>query len=416
MNSTQNLDLVDVIHRTGHQSADDLLPLLKYLAYEAGAKDLSSRKTAEDIAAHLRRVGSNDLATFLKRRGEGVPYEEVVLDVAEKLKAPGASKANSVERNEEVILEKMFADALDAMSLDERRTLFQSMNVDVSEVPLGAAASILMQILLKEFGGFATYRFAVILANMVARALLGSGLSFATNVAITRSIGALLGPVGWIATGAWLAYDLAGPAFRKTVPAVLYVAMLRQSLLKRVSIGVVGDGSAGKDSLIQCVFKVSADIDPIAGSTEQAVSYPLGSTGTAEVINYPGFHDYRPHVNQRTDEMLHHTDAFIMVVDVNGGISGADQAMLKKIRTFRKPVLVCLNKWDLIRDGKHDSVRKAAAERLGSDLELVEAAFDPDPRLGCAAKGREEVLGWVCDQLEAVGKGAVAEVLARDLG
>lgn len=415
MSYKQDLDLVDIVHRTGRQSPEDLLPLLKYLSYDADTKDLASRDTAADIASHMRRLGSNDFATFLYRGGEGVTHEEIVLDVAQKLKAPGASKANSVVRNEAVILEKMFGDALDAMSLDERRALFQSMNVDISDIPLGAASPILMQILLKQFGGFATYRFAVILANMVARALLGGGLSFAANMAITRSVGALLGPIGWIATGAWLAIDLAGPAFRKTVPAVLYVAMLRQSLLNRVSLGVVGAGSAGKDSLIQSVFKLSANIDPIAGSTEQAISYPLGSSGTAEVINYPGFDDYRPQVNRRTDEMLRHTDAFILVVDVNGGISGADQAMLTKIRAFKKPILVCLNKWDLVRDGKHDSLRKVAAKRLGDDVELLETAFDPDLRLRFAAKGREQVLAWVCDQLEALGKSSVAESLAQEL-
>lgn len=416
MTRSQNLSLVDVIYRTARRSTEDIQPLLKYLGYDPDGKNLEDLETANEIADCLCRMGSNDFATLL-RGNKPVSYAEVVADVAKKLKAPGASKTASVEHNETCILQKLFADALDSMSEEEKRTLFQSMDLNMKDLPLGSGSAILMAALLKQFGGFATYQYALILANMISRALLGSGLSFATNAAITRSVGALLGPIGWIGTGAWLLVDLAGPAFRKTVPSVVHVATLRQTLLNRVSIGVVGDGSAGKDSLMQYAFNLPADIDPIAGSTEEAKAYALGSTRTAEIINYPGFNDYRPAVNRRTDEMLRHTDAFIVVIDVNGGISGGDQALLKKVRTFGKPVLVCLNKWDLIRDAKHaTSVRKAALERLGTDVEMVETVFDPHPSLKKPHTGRKAIVGWVCDQLEAAGKSSVAEALARDLG
>nr|WP_246288067.1 GTP-binding protein [Paraburkholderia sediminicola] len=359
-------------------------------------------------------MGSNDIATIF--RGEGVAYEEVVFDVAEKIKAKGASEGGPVEVNEAKILEKLFADSLEQMTMDERRALFQSMNLDVKNYAIGGGAAILVQQLIREFGGFATYRFSVVIANMIARALLGSGLSFAANAAITRVVGTMLGPIGWIATGAWLAYDLAGPAFRKTVPAVVYVAMLRQMLINRVNVGVVGSGSAGKDSLLSHVFRISAEIDPIAGSTATASNFPLGDTGTAEVINYPGFHDYRTSVNSRTDEMLRHTDVFIAVFDINSGISGVEIAMLEKVRKENRPVLVCLNKCDLVRT-KADEERlyAAAAQRFGTDVTIIRTIFDPDPRLGVAAKGRDEVLNWVFTELENAGKADVVDALRANL-
>ena len=35
-----------------------------------------------------------------------------------------------------------------------------------------------------------------------------------------------LGPIVWVASGTWLAFDLQGPAFRKTVPICLYLGMV----------------------------------------------------------------------------------------------------------------------------------------------------------------------------------------------
>lgn len=415
MTTHQNLSLRDVIFRTARYSVEDIRPLLKYLDFEPENRDLKSLGAAQEIEDHLRRMGSNDIARLF-RNGDGVKYEEVVCDVGEKLKAKGVAPSNTTSRNEELIIEKVFADTLDSMSEEEKRVLFRSMNLDVQDVPLASSAAVLMPILLRQFGGFATYRLAVIIANMVSRALLGGGLSFATNAVITRTVGTLLGPIGWIATGAWLAVDLAGPAFRKTVPAVLYVAALRLTLANRLSIGVVGDGSTGKDTLIEKVFGIPTTAHPVAGSTSEVVRYDLGGGGDAYVTNYPGFNDYRTRVNTSTDEALHYTDAFLLVMDANRGVSGTDVALHDKVLKFGKPTLVCLNKWDLIRsekDGK--DLIKAASERLkierfpGPDVpvksaELVLCALDPDPRFGIAPRGAEEVREWVKAQLRAAGK------------
>ena len=122
-------------------------------------------------------------------------------------------------------------------------------------------------------------------------------------------------------------------------------------------------------------------------------------------------------MNIHTDEMLNQTDVFLMVVDANGGISGGDQEMLKKVRGFGKPVLVCLNKWDLIRSAASAKYTfSAARERLNiSGPDLIATAFDPDPRLNHSHLGREEVLSWSFGKLRDVGKSEVADALAKDL-
>ena len=208
MNKT--LSLVDVLQRTLAQNKKDITPLLGYLDTTQDELNLlmersSTHTDAQKIADYLRKMGSNDIANVF-RNGESVKYEEIVCDVGEKLKVEGVSKGKPVEINEELIIQHLFSDALKKMSDGERSALMRSMNL--SEKDQGAIlAGTLMtsQVMLNQFGGFAVYRMSVILANMLARSLVGRGLNFAANAALVRGVGAFLGPIGWIASGAWLA-------------------------------------------------------------------------------------------------------------------------------------------------------------------------------------------------------------------
>ncbi len=81
-------------------------------------------------------------------------------------------------------------------------------------------------------GGFVSYQIAVIVANSVSKMILGRGLSLFMNATLTKYISIFAGPIGWVITGLWTAIDLAGPAYRVTIPATIYIASLRQSKLK----------------------------------------------------------------------------------------------------------------------------------------------------------------------------------------
>lgn len=398
------LDLVDVIQRS-LANKGDAIPLVKYLDMDESVLNFghgNERIAASNIASHLRRQGSNDVATLF-RGGDGVEYKEIVVDVGEKLKAK-VSQSNTIEKNEEAILLKMFEDALERMSDDEKREMFRAMGVKEGDIPIGPIGAAVTQGLLRQFGGFYIYQISVIVANMVSRALLGTGLSFATNAVITRTVGTLLGPIGWIATGLWLAVDLAGPAYRKTVPAVVHIALLRSMLLNRITIGVVGDGSSGKDSLMKAVFGIEGDINPIAGSTVKAASYPLNEKGNAVIVNYPGFNDYRPSVEGHTNDQLHHTDVFVMVVDINRGISKTDINILDKVKSFGKPILICLNKVDLPRTSEDLSKLERAAQDRLPGATIIKTAFDPDTRLQQKTIGCHEVYDWIRSEIENTGK------------
>ena len=80
-------------------------------------------------------------------------------------------------------------------------------------------------------GGFKSYQLTLIIVNAVLKALIGRGLSLAGNAALTRTMAILTGPIGWVITGLWTAIDIAGAAYRVTIPAVIQVAALRQKYL-----------------------------------------------------------------------------------------------------------------------------------------------------------------------------------------
>jgi uncharacterized protein YaaW (UPF0174 family)/signal recognition particle receptor subunit beta len=404
-----DLPLEDVIDRSLVFCESDVDPLIRYLAYEEPEnwKGLHSKEKAKQLSDCLRKMGSNDIATFF--RGEGVPYDEVVYDVGRKLSAY-VNRTNSAAENENAILIKVFKDSLDKMSDEEKRILFKSMNMNQKEIPYGATSTMMVQFLLKRYGGFAVYRLSLIISNMVARALLGRGLSLAANAMLARGISVFLGPIGWIATGAWLLVDLAGPAFRKTVPSVLHIAYLRQMLLNRVTIGVVGDGSTGKDSLLKCVFRLdTGNIDPVAGSTTTTLAYYLDEAQTVSLVNYPGFNDFRPEVDSFTNDYFIHSDVFLMVMDVARGVSKVDIEIYQKVKKFGRPVLVCLNKIDVPKPQDLRKLIKAAKDRISAGRkDFVECCFDPDPRHQVSPCGSAGVLEWVCERLLEYGKSAEA--------
>lgn len=207
---------------------------------------------ADEIAAEIQLFGSHTLISSI--RGHGVMYREIVFDVGREIKAE-VDEADSVEIMEEKILKKVVADAWDRMSDDNKREIWifvgkKAEDFDPTSI-LGKQAFLAALIGLIRVGGFRSYILAVQVANALFTALLGRGLAFAANASITRLIGVFAGPVGWLVTVLWTLFDILGPAYRVTVPVVLYVATLRMKFkLKRSGFILCGRSGHGKSSLI----------------------------------------------------------------------------------------------------------------------------------------------------------------------
>lgn len=177
-----------------------------------------------EIAAEIQCFGGNTFATML-RGGKGVVYKEVLCDVCDKLKV-NYNKNSSCEMIESYLLQKVLIDSLDKMSPEERESLARELGMNNTSAITAQALTGSFQALFK-LGGFKSYQILVIVANTISKALFGTGLKAATNAALTRVAIILAGPIGWIITGLWTAVDIAGPAYRITIPAVFAVATLR---------------------------------------------------------------------------------------------------------------------------------------------------------------------------------------------
>lgn len=176
-----------------------------------------------EIAEEIQTYGANSLASMF-RGGKGVAYEKVLTDVCKKMKVnhPKNASVDSMERN---LLMKLFEDSVERMSADELKKLTEELNIKTKDFT-AHTVTVAMQTLIRT-NGILYYQLALIIANSVAKAIIGRGLSFAGNTALVRSISAFSGPIGWALTAAWTITDIAGPAYRVTIPAVVQVACLR---------------------------------------------------------------------------------------------------------------------------------------------------------------------------------------------
>ncbi len=225
-------------------SSSDLKDLFEVLVYdEDGTPRMNEELTSssayktyggnyakypERIAEELQRYGGNSFMNFF--RDEGVLYKEILCDVCDYLKVSynEQSETSLIEQN---MLAKILEKSLEKMSDEELKEMCDELSIkntnNLNRQALSAATLTLFKM-----GGLKSYQLAVIVADAVAKTILGRGLSLAGNQALTRTLSFLTGPVGWIITGVWTAIDIAGPAYRVTIPSCIVVATLRLKALK----------------------------------------------------------------------------------------------------------------------------------------------------------------------------------------
>ena len=227
-------DLVPLLRSTSNELLD---PLVGYLT-DDGEGRISSEldstgayiahhpdhlKYVDEIAAEIQLFGGNTIANQI--RGYGVQYAEICRDVAKRLKV-NFNETAPVENVESQILMKVLEDAWDKMDEEEKRAFLKELGINNKILPT-ALPLIAVQAAMNA-SGFLAYRIAVIVANAVAQIVLGRGLTFATNRALTKGLGIFAGPIGWAVTALWTTIDLASPAYRVTIPSVIQIALIRQ--------------------------------------------------------------------------------------------------------------------------------------------------------------------------------------------
>lgn len=183
----------------------------------------------KEIAEEIQYWGANSIISLIRKNG--VLYQEIVSDVAKKVKA-NIDGLSSIEEKENAILLKLFSDSLERMNEKERMALIKEMNLVSPKDFSTEAITLACQVLFK-VGGVQSFQLTALISNAVANAVMGKAMVLAGNAALARGVAFLTGPVGLGITALWTAFDLAGPAYRVTIPTVVQIAFLRQTYNSR---------------------------------------------------------------------------------------------------------------------------------------------------------------------------------------
>lgn len=171
----------------------------------------------------LGLYGGNTFVNIIK--GRGADYSTILRKVAKRLKV-SFRDSQSDEVIEGYMLQKLFDDISDRLSDEELRAMATEFGIKPMRYSRQAIVAALQMAIRR--GGIYGLTWSMNLANVVARQALGRGAAaFASGSVLSRSLSVLAGPIGWALTAAWTAYDIAGPAYRVIVPAVIQIAYLR---------------------------------------------------------------------------------------------------------------------------------------------------------------------------------------------
>lgn len=191
-------------------------------AYYRNYPDNMQGMTGE-IAEELLKFGSNSIVTYF-REGRPDSYEDVVRRVCKKMKVKVAITDNAVDM-EHKLLQDVCETAINNMTPEELNALADEIGLakkNINKQMMISALMLAMKRYPQVFGRVVTYVVTRVLAFLAGRAAAATGAKV-----LQRIFGVATGPVGWMAMTAWTVWDIAAPAYRVIVPAVLNVAVLR---------------------------------------------------------------------------------------------------------------------------------------------------------------------------------------------
>lgn len=199
----------------------------------------AKRALAEILDREIRYAGSSDLAylfRWLRSDDAGVRPETLLADVAGKLNVKLRS-IGTFEAKLQRLVESVVEKELFQMTPEEQQQLISSQGLGLSTTaellrhlkqkgPIGG-----VPLLITLAGREAGEKIATTLVIRVITVILGRHAA----AQLMKTLAARfpwwadwIGPAAWAVTGAWIAHDLQGPAFRKTIPVTLYLGLVMQ--------------------------------------------------------------------------------------------------------------------------------------------------------------------------------------------
>lgn len=181
---------------------------------------VKSTQPVENLVTELLQDSSNTIGRLLTGT---VDYAKCVERVAGKVGIKSKDLADDEVQNEMLILQACLKSYFEKLSPKEKEEKIAEIAKE-----LGPQDADIMKTILQ--GSAATFLVMLQAGSAVATTVLVRTLLVFMGVQTARTtlqIIALAIPFLNIAMGAWLVFDIAGPAYRKVIPSVMNIAILR---------------------------------------------------------------------------------------------------------------------------------------------------------------------------------------------
>jgi GTP-binding protein len=182
-----------------------------------------------------------------------------------------------------------------------------------------------------------------------------------------------------------------------------------------VKIAVVGRPNAGKSSLINALLRDRRTlVSEIPGTTRDSVDIECERDGKRYVlIDTAGLRARSKHSSSvevfsvmRAEKSIERADLCVLVVDLAEGVKAQDRRIAGLIQKAKKPCIIVLNKWDLVRPARKE--REAMEQFVASArAELFFIAYAPV--LAMSARTGEHA-DRIFKAIEKIGRAAHAHI------
>lgn len=183
-------------------------------------------KYSTEIANELLLYGGNSFVNAV--RGHGVTYEELLTDVCKQMDIDYGF-FDKVRDKEALLCAKVKDDAKKQMEEKEKQRLKEIEEGKLENIAFEWVEDKVIFIIAKPF--VEPYLKSIAIAGAVATTVTGVTLNITAGLIIKKAIDLFSRPFTWAITSAISTYNISGPAYKVTIPAVIYIAAIRQKYI-----------------------------------------------------------------------------------------------------------------------------------------------------------------------------------------
>ena len=155
-------------------------------------------------------------------KSSSISYREMLKDVCKKLKIE-YEESMLDEELERDLLATVLKRAFDKLSDVEKNVLLEILGENSNEITLN---NLFYKIFADD--NEKKYILSVLVSNTLAKTICGKDLSLLNDIKTINELKVLTSPLSSILMNVDKTYDITGPAYRITLPAIVYMASMKQ--------------------------------------------------------------------------------------------------------------------------------------------------------------------------------------------